>query len=187
MVNRRPGRRTWRGAATLLVGGLLATGLIAAAIHAAPTLWQLTAPADPLGALVAEAERELADRRPPEPVAADGARGLTGVVSRVPVRATVPRASAFGDAGRPPFARVGARMSVAVPPSTPTPPDEAAISGEVEPAFTVETVRGQTVYRMNGDLVLDPGQHREEMVEAGYEYRFGKRGLEKVKLWEVRR
>jgi len=169
------------------MGVLIAGALGAAAIQAGPTLWALTAPADRLGALVADAERELAQRRPPEPALADGARSLTGSLTRVSARTTVSGPAAIDDARHVPFARVGARISLAAPTPAQAQPEDATVSGEVEPAFTVETVRGQTVYRMNGDLVLDPGQHQDEMVEAGYEYRFGKRGLEKVKLWEVRR
>ena len=91
-----------------------------------------------------------------------------------------------GEGARGPL-RLGARVTV--PDSTPTPaPAETAESGEPgEPAFTMEVERGRTIYRMNGDLIVDPEQQREEPVEAGFEYRFGKRGLEKFKLWEVRR
>ena len=61
-----------------------------------------------------------------------------------------------------------------------------AVSGE--PTFTTEVAHGRTIYRINGDLLLDPGHLRGDPVEAGCEYRFGHRGLEKVKaLWEVRR
>ena len=159
------------GSSVLIVGGLAT-----AVIHLGPTLWDLSAPADRLGALVAEAERELAQRRP---TGADGALALSGSSSP-----TSPRGD---DTRRAPFARVGARISMAVPPPAPAPLGEAAVSSEGEPALTGDVVRGQTVYRLNGDLILDPGQPREEMVEAGYEYQFNKRGLEKVKLWEVRR
>jgi hypothetical protein len=168
-----------RLAATLGSSVLLVGGLATAVIHLGPTLWDLSAPADRLGALVAEAERELAQRRPPEgATGADGVLALTGSSSPT---------SAGDDPRRAPFARVGARISMAVPPAASAPPGEAAVSSEGEPASTVDVVRGQTVYRMNGDLILDPGQPREDLVEAGYEYQFNKRGLEKVKLWEVRR
>jgi len=159
------------GSSVLIVGGLAA-----GVIHLGPTLWEVTAPADRLGALVAEAERELAQRRP---TGADGALALSGSSSP-----TSPRGD---DTRRAPFARVGARISMAVPPPAPAPLGEAAVSSEGEPSLVGDVVRGQTVYRLNGDLILDPGQPREEMVEAGYEYQFNKRGLEKVKLWEVRR
>jgi hypothetical protein len=36
-----------------------------------------------------------------------------------------------------------------------------AAEGPGEPAFTMEVQRGQTVYRMNGDLVVDPEHQRE--------------------------
>src|SRR5262245_9840987 len=189
MVNARPRRRMVRLAATLGLTALLVGGLATATIHLGPTLWALTVPADRLGALVVEAERERAQRRPPDPVLADGARGLIASSSLVSPRAAAPGRAAVDDVRRAPFARVGARISVAERTPAPAQPGEPPVSDEGEPAFTVETVRGQTVYRMNGELVLDPGQHRqeEERVEAGYEYRFGTRGLEKVKLWEVRR
>ena len=174
-----------RRAARLSIGVVVVGGLATAAIHLGPTLWELTAPADRLGALVAQAERELGQRRPPDVAA--GALALTGASSPPSSWAATPGRSASDDARREPFARVGARISVAEPPPAPAQPAEAAASGESEPAFTVDVVRGQTVYRMNGDLILDPGQHRDDMVEAGYEYRFGLRGLERVKLWEVRR
>jgi hypothetical protein len=51
----------------------------------------------------------------------------------------------------------------------------------------VAAQRGPTVQRVNGDVLVDGGPPRDELVEAGFEYRFGTRGLEKVKLWEVRR
>jgi len=163
------------GSSVLIVGGLAA-----GVIHLGPTLWEVTAPVDRLGALVAEAERELAQRRPTEvATGADGALALSGSSSP-----TSPRGD---DTRRAPFARVGARISMAVPPPAPAPLGEAAVSVEGEPSLPGDVVRGQTVYRLNGDLILDPGQPREEMVEAGYEYQFNKRGLEKVKLWEVRR
>src|SRR5262245_30696560 len=186
MVNVRPGRRMVRLAATLGLTALLVGGLAAAAIHLGPALWALTAPADRLGALVAEAERELAQRR--GPAVAPGPGAMAGSSPPAATRATTPgRAPAVDHAERAPVARVGARVSVTEPTTAAPPSGEAAVGSEGEPAFTVEVVRGQTVYRMNGDLVLDPGQHPEEMVEAGFEYRFGKRGLEKVKLWEVPR
>jgi hypothetical protein len=162
-------------------------GLATAAIYAGPTLWELTAPADRLGALVAEAERELAQRRAASVATGAGAPALTGASSPGSARAAASGSAAVDTARREPFARVGSRISVTEPTPAQAPSGEAAAGVEVEPAFTVDVVRGQTVYRMNGDLVLDPGQHPDEMVEAGYEYRFGKRGLEKVKLWEVRR
>src|SRR5262245_43280636 len=115
MVTTRLRRRMRRLAATLLVGVLIVGGLVTAAIYVGPTLWVLTAPADRLGALVAEAERERAQRYPPEPPPADGARGLTGLVSRVSARATAAGATVVDDAPRAPFARVGARISVAAP------------------------------------------------------------------------
>ena len=174
-----------RLAARLAVGGLIVGGVATAAVHLGPTVWELTAPADRLGVLVAEAERELVQRRVPDVASGSGgALALTSASSR----ATASGPDSTDDARREPFARVGARISVTEPPpASQARPGESAVSGEAEPAFTVEGVRGQTVYRMNGDVIGDPGRHGDQMVEAGYEYQFGKRGLEKVKLWEVRR
>ncbi len=182
-----------RLAATLSISALTVGGLAATAIYAGPTLWALTAPADRLGALVAQAERDLAQRRAANATPGADALGADGLALTGASRATAASrgnassSTAVDDARREPFSRVGARTSLAEPTPAPARPGEAAVSGEAEPAFTVEVVRGQAVYRMNGDVIGDPGQHGEQMVEAGYEYRFGKRGLEKVKLWEVRR
>jgi hypothetical protein len=185
MVNARARRRIGRWAARLAVGGLTVGAVATAAVHLGPTLWELTAPADRLGALVAEAERDLTQRRAPDvATGSGGALALTGASSR----ATASGPGSTDDARREPFARVGARISVTEPPSAAQArPGETAVSGEAEPTFTGDVVRGQTVYRMNGDVIGDPGRHGDQMVEAGYEYQFGKRGLEKVKLWEVRR
>ena len=86
-----------------------------------------------------------------------------------------------------PVARLGAR--VAVTEQAPTEiADEGAVRGEPgAPTFTTEVQNGRTIYRVNGDLLLDPGHLRGEPVEVGWEYHFGQRGLEKVTLWEVRR
>jgi hypothetical protein len=177
-----------RRAATLSIGTLTVVGLAATAIYAGPTLWALTAPADRLGALVAEAERDLAQRRAQNAASGADALALTGASRAIAAsRDNASSPTAGDDARREPFSRVGARISVTEPPPAPARLGEVAVGGEAEPVFTVEVVRGQTVYRMNGDVIGDPGQHGEQMVEAGYEYRFDKRGLEKVKLWEVRR
>jgi hypothetical protein len=174
-----------RYAAVVVTGAVVVGGLATAAWRVGPTLWTLTAPADRLGALVADAERELTGGRPATPGAGAIAPGALADSTRA-ARATSSRAPAIDDGSRAPV-RLGARVTLSD--STPTPaPGEMAESREPgEPAFTMEVQRGQTIYRMNGDLIVDPEHQREEPVEAGFEYRFGKRGLEKFKLWEVRR
>ncbi len=172
-----------RAAAVAVVAAVVVGGLATAVWRVGPTLWTLSAPADRLGALIADAERELT-----RGTIAPSAAVITPpalVDSSRPARATPSRAAAVEGARGP--LRLGARATVSD--STPTPvPAETAESGELgEPAFTMEVERGRTIYRMNGDLIVDPEQQREEPVEAGFEYRFGKRGLEKFKLWEVRR
>ena len=173
-----------RYAAVAVIATLVVGGLATAAWRVGPTLWTLTTPADRLGALVADAERELTRGRPAAPGA--GAIAPAALADSTPTRSTTSRAAAMVDGSRGPV-RLGARVTVSD--STPTQaPGEMAESREPgEPAFTMEVQRGQTIYRMNGDLIVDPEHQREEPVEAGFEYRFGKRGLEKFKLWEVRR
>ena len=168
-----------RFAAVAMLAAVVVGGVTTAAWRLGPTVWTLTAPADRLGTLIADAERELT-------------RGTTapgGGVIAPPALADssrTARVAAVGEGARGPL-RLGARVTV--PDSTSAPaPAETAESGELgEPAFTMEVERGRTIYRMNGDLIVDPEHQREGPVEAGFEYRFGKRGLEKFKLLEVRR
>lgn len=184
MVNTRARRRMGRYAAVAVIAAVAVGGLATAAWRVGPTLWTLSAPADRLGALIADAERELT-RGTTAPSAGVSAPPALVDSSR-PARANPSRAAVVGEGARGPL-RLGARVTA--PDSTSTPaPAETVESGEPgEPAFTMEVERGRTIYRMNGDLIVDPEQQREEPVEAGFEYRFGKRGLEKFKLWEVRR
>ena len=192
-MNARTRRRTARFATVGLITVLVAGALVAAALRFGETLWALTAPADRFGALVADAEREVAGQgvsareslETLRPAADAVVPALPPSPARSPsrVRSATPGAT-VGDGERPPVARVGAR--VVVPSATPSDPSADVAAGEAEPAVTMEVKGGQTVYRMNGDLVVDPGQQREEPVEVGFEYRFGKRGLEKIKLLEVR-
>jgi hypothetical protein len=178
-----------RAAAVAVLAAIVVGGLATAAWRWGPTVWTLTTPADRLGALVADAERELTRGTiaPRAGVIAPPALADSSRTSRATTtRSTMSRAAVVGEGARGPV-RLGARVTVSD--STPTPPPgETAESGEPgEPAFTMEVERGRTIYRMNGDLVVDPEHQREEPVEAGFEYRFGTRGLEKFKLWEVRR
>jgi hypothetical protein len=184
MVNTRARRRIGRYAAVALLAAVAVGGLATAAWRLGPTVWTLTAPADRLGALVADAERELT-RGTAAPGAGVIAPGALADSSRT-ARSTTSRAAAVGDGARGPL-RLGARVTVTDATPTPAPADMAESGEPGEPAFTMEVERGRTIYRMNGDLIVDPEQQREEPVEAGFEYRFGKRGLEKFKLWEVRR
>src|SRR5262245_8021281 len=116
MVNARPRRRLGRLAARLVVGALAVAGVATAAVHLGPTLWELSAPADRRGALVAEADRELAQRRAPDvATSSGGALALSGA-SSASSRATVSSPAATSDgARREPAARVGARISVTEP------------------------------------------------------------------------
>ena len=59
MVNTRARRRMGRYAAVAVIAAVAVGGLATAAWRVGPTLWTLSAPADRLGALVADAEREL--------------------------------------------------------------------------------------------------------------------------------
>jgi hypothetical protein len=184
MVNTRARRRVARFAAVAVLAAVAVGGVAMAAWRLGPTVWTLTAPADRLGTLIADAEREPT-RGTTTPGAGVIAPPALADSSRT-ARATTSRVAAVGEGARGPL-RLGARVTV--PDSTSAPaPAETAESGELgEPAFTMEVERGRTIYRMNGDLIVDPEHQREGPVEAGFEYRFGKRGLEKFKLLEGRR
>src|SRR5262245_51789514 len=144
MMSARGRRRMGRLAATLAMTALIVGGVATAAVHLGPTLWELTAPADRFGALVAEAERELTQRRAPDvATGSSSARALTDASSPPSSRPLASGSAAIDDVRREPFARVGARISVTEPPLlSQAPASEAAVSGEVEPAFTVEAARG---------------------------------------------
>ena len=95
---------------------------------------------------------------------------------------------ADGDGSGTPVARLGARVAVTEPAPTEIADEGTAAGGEPgAPTFTTEVRNGRTIYRINGDLLLDPGHLRGDPVEVGWEYQFLHRGLEKVTLWEVRR
>ena len=185
-MNARTRRWVQRYATLVLTCVLVVGGLAAVTLRFGEARWALTAPADRLGAVVADAEAERPGRRAPGSAHAAIPRPERAD-SAATARARRADGGAVADARPDPFARVGARTVVADPGSGDTPGDGPSNAMPGEPAFTMEVQRGQTVYRMNGDLVVDPEHQREEPVEGGYEYRFGKRGLEKVKLWEVRR
>jgi hypothetical protein len=204
MGNARTRRRMARSAALVLTGALVLGGLAAAAARFGEPLWVLMAPPDRLAALVSPIDPAALTPRAP-----DG--GRDGVANRVPNRvAAVGRApkppdapaadrastseaaavvGTAGDGSTPPVARLGARVAVTAPAPTEIADEGAAAGGEPgAPTFTTEVQNGRTIYRVNGDLLLDPGHLRDgEPVEVGWEYRFLQRGLEKVTLWEVRR
>jgi len=174
-----------RHAAVALAWALAIGGLGAIGMRYGESLWALTAPPDRSSVATAEAERERPTGRALDSVAMSRSSALAQPAGSAGVIAS--RGAGVAHALADPLVRLGARA--VVPDAAPT---EAAaeVSSSTEPgepAFTMEVQGGRTIYRMNGDLVVDPDQQREEPVEVGFEYRFGKRGLEKVKLWEVRR
>jgi hypothetical protein len=175
-----------RHATVVLTGALVVGGLAAVAVRFGESLWALTAPPDRLGAVVADAEPGRAGRRASDSVAAvvpPPARADSTSTARA--SRAVRGADAHPMSG--PVARVGARITVPDQDSTETVGDGPSNAMPGEPAFTVEVQGGRTIYRMNGELIVDPDHPREDLVENGFEYRFGKRGLEKFKLWEVAR
>src|SRR5262245_65837929 len=115
MVNARPRRRRRQLAATLLVRALTVSGLATAVISVGPTLWELTAPADRVSALVAEAERELAQPRTPDVATGSGAPAPSGSSAPSSAHPTTKGPVAIDETRREPFAHVGARFSVAEP------------------------------------------------------------------------
>jgi len=186
-VTARTRRRLAQGARWALVGALIAGGVAVIVVELGESLWALTAPPDRQGLFTAQVEPGLTSPRAPGVEA-----GVTAPMTRTAVLSTpgAGRNAASPVAGErlDAVARVGARSTLAGPAPTEAvadAPDLATAPGE--PAVTMEVQGGRTVYRMNGDLVVDPDRQREDLVEAGVEYRFGLRGLEKVKLWEVRR
>jgi hypothetical protein len=197
-VNARTRRSTARFAALGLAGALMLGGLAAAAVHFGESLWVLTAPPDRLAALLSSVESAPVIDRAPDRVgdrvanrAAAASRAPKRGDSSVPTRATTANAAAGAgaadDESTTPAARVGARIAVSEPATTEI-ADEVAAGGEARaPTFTTEVQNGRTIYRVNGELLLDPGHMRGEPVEVGFEWHFGQRGLEKVKLWEMRR
>jgi hypothetical protein len=198
MVNARTRRPTARIAALALAGALMLGGLTAAAMRFGESLWVLTAPPDRLAALVSPVESALVIDHAPDRVrdrVADHAAAVRRAPelgdSSVPGRATTSNAAA--DAGAaddeptPPVARVGTRVAVTEPAPTEIPDEVAAGDEPRAPTFTTEVQNGRTIYRVNGDLLLDPEHMRGQPVEVGSEYRFGQSGLEKVPLWEMRR
>jgi hypothetical protein len=198
MVNARTRRPTARIAALALAGALMLGGLTAAAMRFGESLWVLTAPPDRLAALVSPVESALVIDHAPDRVrdrVADRAAAVRRAPelgdSSVPGRATTSNAAA--DAGAaddeptPPVARVGTRVAVTEPAPTEIPDEVAAGDEPRAPTFTTEVQNGRTIYRVNGDLLLDPEHMRGQPVEVGSEYRFGQPGLEKVPLWEMRR
>jgi hypothetical protein len=198
MVNARTRRPTARIAALALAGALMLGGLTAAAMRFGESLWVLTAPPDRLAALVSPVESALVIDHAPDRVrdrVADHAAAVRRAPelgdSSVPGRATTSNAAA--DAGAaddeptPPVARVGTRVAVTEPAPTEIPDEVAAGDEPRAPTFTTEVQNGRTIYRVNGDLLLDPEHMRGQPVEVGSEYRFGQPGLEKVPLWEMRR
>ena len=203
MGNARTRRRMARSAALVLTGALVLGSLAAAATRFGEPLWVLMAPADRLAALVPPIDPAAMTPRAP-----DGGRdrvanrvpGRAAAVGRAPksADATAPdRAStseaaavvgADGDGSGTPVARLGARVAVREPSPTEIADEGTAAGGEPgAPTFTTEVRNGRTIYRINGDLLLDPGHLRGDPVEVGWEYQFLHRGLEKVTLWEVRR
>jgi len=176
-----------QGARWALAGALIAGGLAMVVVLFGESLWALTAPPDRLGLMVADDAPGPAGQRGPDTVAS--------VIAPSTRAGALPAARASQDAGAPvtrqtpdAVARVGARITVPAAAPTEAAADAADLAtapGEL--AVTMEVQGGRTIYRMNGDLVVDPDRQREDLVEAGFEYRFGMRGLEKVKLWEVRR
>ena len=144
MVNTRARRRIGRYAAVALLAAVAVGGLATAAWRLGPTVWTLTAPADRLGALVADAERELT-RGTTAPGAGVIAPGALADSSRT-ARSTTSRAAAVGDGARGPL-RLGARVTVTDATPTPAPADMAESGEPGEPAFTMEVERGRTIYR----------------------------------------
>jgi hypothetical protein len=198
MVNARTRRPTARIAALALAGALMLGGLTAAAMRFGESLWVLTAPPDRLAALVSPVESApVIDRaldRGRDRVADDAAAvrrspkpGDFSVPGRATTSNTAAGAGAADDESAPPVARVGTRVAVTEPAPTEIPDEVAADDEPRAPTFTTEVENGRTIYRVNGDLLLDPGHVRGQPVEVGSEYRFGQRGLEKVPLWEMRR
>jgi hypothetical protein len=186
------------------LGGVLVVGALAVvAMRFGEPLWALTAPADRLAVLVSPVDLKPVAGRPPDHVVRDRLAGRSpdraAAASRTPkaadstaearatTSATALEAGATGDGWATPSVRLGTRMTVTEPAPTEMPDDVAVSSEPGAPTFTTDVQGGRTVYRMNGDLLLDPGHLRGEPVEVGFEYRFGQRGLEKVTLWEVRR
>jgi hypothetical protein len=191
-----------RSAALVLTGALVLGGLAAAAARFGEPLWVLIAPPDRLAALVSpidpaavtprapEGGRNRVATRVPNGAAAAG-RAPKAADATAPERASTSEAAAVagaaGDGSALPVARRGARVAVTEPAPTEI-ADEGAVRAEPgAPRFTTEVQNGRAIYRVNGDLLLDPGHLRGEPVEVGWEYHFGQRGLEKVTLWEVRR
>jgi hypothetical protein len=126
------------------------------------------------------ADRAAAVRRAPKP-------GDSSVPGRASTSNAAAGAGAADDESTPPVARVGTRVAVTEPAPTEIPDAVAADDEPRAPTFTTEIQNGRTIYRVNGDLLLDPGHMRGQPVEVGSEYHFGQRGLEKVPLWEMRR
>jgi hypothetical protein len=198
MVNARTRRPMARLAVLALAGALMLGGLAAAAVRFGDSLWVLTAPPDRLAALLSSVESAPVIDRAPDRIH-DGVANRAAAASRapkrgdasVPARATTSNAAAGAgaadDESTTPLARVGTRIAVSEPAPTEI-PDEVAAGGEARaPTFTTEVDNGRTIYRVNGELLLDPGHMRGHPVEVGFEWHFGQRGLEKVTLWEVRR
>ena len=192
------------GSAALVLTGALVLGAIAAtAARFGEPLWVLMAPADRLAALVPPIDpaamtprapdggRDRVANRVPDRAAAVG-RAPKSADATAPDRASTSEAAAVvgadGDGSGTPVARLGARVAVTEPAPTEIADEGAAAGGEPgAPTFTTEVRNGRTIYRINGDLLLDPGHLRGDPVEVGWEYQFLHRGLEKVTLWEVRR
>lgn len=203
MGNARTRRRMARSAALVLTGALVLGSLAAAATRFGEPLWVLMAPADRLAALVPpidpaamtprapDGRRDRVANRVPDRAAAVG-RAPKSADATAPDRASTSEAAAVvgadGDGSGTPVARLGARVAVTEPAPTEIADEGAAAGGEPgAPTFTTEVRNGRTIYRINGDLLLDPGHLRGDPVEVGWEYQFLHRGLEKVTLWEVRR
>lgn len=191
-----------RSAALVLTGALVLGAIAATAAHFGEPLWVLMAPPDRLAALVSPTDPAAVTPRAP-----DGGRNRVanrvpngaGAAGRAPKpadasapdRASTSEAAAVagaaGDGSGTPVARLGARVAVTEQAPTEIADEEAARGEPGAPRFTTEVQNGRPIYRVNGDLLLDPGHLRGEPVEVGWEYHFGQRGLEKVTLWEVRR
>jgi hypothetical protein len=198
MMNARTRRPTARIAALALAGTLMLGGLAVAAMRFGESLWVLTAPPDRLAALVSPVESAPVIDRAPDRVR-DGVADRAAALRRAPKlgdssvagpAATSNAAAGAGaadDESTPPVARVGTRVAVTEPAATEIPDEVAADDEPRAPTFTTEVQNGRTIYRVNGDLLLDPEHMRGQSVEVGTEYRFGHRGLEKVPLWEMRR